>query len=235
MLIKQVIPGVYMLGGIFGTGFLGANIYILINEDITVVDTGYPGRDKQVMNTVSDLGYAPSDIARIVLTHYHPDHIGNLQIISKDTGADVIAHRLDAPYIEGKRQQQFDRNNRRANILLKALDKFRPVSPVAVTSIVDDGDELPGGIVIRHMPGHTPGSISLYMPDRGLIIVGDLLSNTFGLNLPSRVFTVDLNEELRSIKKLEEMEFDVICFGHGRPVTHHAHDAVSGFVKRIGA
>jgi hypothetical protein len=53
MNIKQVIPGVYMIGGICGTGFLGANIYILINEDITVVDTGYPGREKQILLYIS--------------------------------------------------------------------------------------------------------------------------------------------------------------------------------------
>jgi glyoxylase-like metal-dependent hydrolase (beta-lactamase superfamily II) len=147
----------------------------------------------------------------------------------------VIAHRLDAPYIEGRHQQQVDRNNMGLNILLQAMDKFWPVFPVTVTSIVDDGDELQGGMIVRHMPGHTPGSPSLFMPERRLIIVGDLLSNTFGLSLPSRMFTVDRDEELRSLKKLEEMEFDIICFGHGKPITYHAHDTVSGFVKKINA
>lgn len=86
---------------------------------------------------------------------------------------------------------------------------------------------------VRHTPGHTQGSLSLYMPDRGLIIVGDLLSNTFGLSLPSKDFTVDPDEEIRSIKKLADLEFDTICFGHGRPVTRHACAAVSDFVDRI--
>jgi glyoxylase-like metal-dependent hydrolase (beta-lactamase superfamily II) len=235
MHIKQVIPGVYMLGGICGTGFLGANIYILINEDITIVDTGYPGREKQILNAVLYLGYTPSDVARIVLTHYHPDHIGSLPQLSKATGATVIAHKLDAPHIEGRQQQQFDRDNVILNMLLSAMDKFWPVFPVAVTSIVDDGDELPGGMIVRHLPGHTPGSLSLFMPEKNLIIVGDLLSNTFGLSLPSRMFTVHRDEELRSLKKLEDMEFDIICFGHGRPVTYHAHDVVSCFVKKINA
>lgn len=233
MNMKQVMPGVYMLGGIFGTGILGANIYLLTGEDVTIVDTGYPGRDKQVLNAVLHLGYTPSDVTRIVLTHYHPDHIGSLASLRSSTGADVISHDLDAPYIEGKLRQQFDRSKTRLNILLTVLEKLWTVSPVAVTMMVDEGDELPGGIKVYHTPGHTPGSLSLYLPDRGLIIIGDLLSNTFGLSLPSRDFTVDHDEEIRSIKKLAGLEFDTICFGHGRPIIHHARDAVSDFVKRI--
>lgn len=144
MHIKQVVPGVYMLGGIFDTGFLGANIYILVDEDITIIDTGYPCREKQVVNAVLYLGYTPSDVARIVLTHYHPDHVGSLAQLKKTTGAQIIAHRLDAPYVEGKLEQQFDRNNARLNMLLTVLDKVWTVPPVAVTATVEDGDELPG-------------------------------------------------------------------------------------------
>jgi glyoxylase-like metal-dependent hydrolase (beta-lactamase superfamily II) len=179
--IKKIMPGVYMLGGLFGTGILGANIYLLVDGGVTIVDTGYPGRAKQVLEAVEHMGYTPSDVTRIVLTHYHPDHIGSLALLKNSTGADVISHHLDAPYIEGKLIQRFDRSKKQLNILLTILEKLWPVSPVAVTRTVDDGDELPGGIKVYHTPGHTPGSLSLYMPDRGLIIVGDLLSNTFGL------------------------------------------------------
>ena len=52
MKMKQVISGVYMMGGILGTGILGANIYFVIDEEVTVVDTGYKGREKKVIDEI---------------------------------------------------------------------------------------------------------------------------------------------------------------------------------------
>jgi glyoxylase-like metal-dependent hydrolase (beta-lactamase superfamily II) len=73
------------------------------------------------------------------------------------------------------------------------------------------------------------------MESKRLVIAGDLLVNRFGLKLPSRAFTVDMYSEARSLQKLAEMEFDIVCFGHGRPLVKNAHASVVDFARRVNA
>ena len=109
--------------------------------------------------------------------------------------------------------------------------------PVTVDRLVNDGDELPilGGIKILHTPGHTPGGICLYLPEKKMLIAGDLLANRFGLKLPSREYTVDTVQEMQSIKRAASLEFDIICFGHGSPITQDARQAVATFAEKLAS
>ena len=62
---------------------------------------------------------------------------------------------------------------------------------------MNDGDELPvaGGIKILHTPGHTPGSICIFLRQKGAVMTGDLLAQRSGIKLPSMPFTVDVAQE----------------------------------------
>jgi glyoxylase-like metal-dependent hydrolase (beta-lactamase superfamily II) len=104
-----------------------------------------------------------------------------------------------------------------------------------VDTFIDEGDELPilGGIRVLHLPGHTPGSIGLHIPQERLFIAGDVIAHRFGLHLPARDYTVDLEQESQSIKKLAALDFDVICLGHGASITYQAHDKIARFAERV--
>jgi len=86
---------------------------------------------------------------------------------------------------------------------------------------------------VLHTPGHTEGSISLFIPDKRLVIIGDLLSNSLGLRFPSRTFTVDMSKEISSIKRIAELDFDTVCFGHGLAMTKRARQRISAFAERV--
>jgi len=107
--------------------------------------------------------------------------------------------------------------------------------PAEVDRLLNDGDELPllGGIKILHTPGHTPGSICLFIPQEKLVIVGDLLTHRFRLSMPPGLFTVDPDQEVNSIKRLANLDFDIIAFGHGSPILHEAHQAVAHFAEKL--
>lgn len=231
----EVIPGVFLIGGFWGAGVWGANVYLLVDDDLTLVDTGFKGRTGQILRKIVKLGYSHSDIARIIITHHHADHIGSLAELKKLTKASVIAHPADAPYIDGRLPQP---GPARPKWLSRALTTFQwmwATAPVEVDMLVNDGDELAilGGIKIFHVPGHTPGSISLFLQSKRLVIVGDVIANRFGLRLPSYGFTVDLAQEVASVRKIAMLDFDVICFGHGSPIIHKAHVAVVNFANRL--
>jgi len=231
----EVIPGVYRLSGFWGAGIWGANVYLLVDNDLTLVDTGFKGRARQIMRNVMKLGYSPSEIVRIIITHHHADHIGSLAVIKNITQAKVIAHPADTPYIDGRLPQPGPTMPRWLSKALASFQWMWATCPVAVDVLVNDGDELPilGGIKILHVPGHTPGSICLFLQSKGLVIAGDVIAHRFGLRLPSKGFTVDIAQEILSVKRVASLEFDIICFGHGLPLKHRARRVIVNFANRL--
>jgi len=66
------------------------------------------------------------------------------------------------------------------------------------------------------------------------VIVGDVLSrSTLGLSLPSKAFTIDLAQEIQSVRRLASLDFTLIGFGHGSALTRNAHGAVIDFASSI--
>jgi len=236
LMVTEIVTGVYLLSGLLGAGVWGANAYLLVDSgDLTLVDTGFTGRADLILEQIRKLGYSPSDVKKIIITHHHGDHIGNLAKLKRITGAEIVAHPADAPYIDGTMPQPGPARPQWLGRFLSRFSWLWSTEPVAVDMLVNDGQELPilGGVKIVHTPGHTPGSICLYLQDKKLLIAGDLLANRFGIRLPSRGFTVDLVQETKSIKGLAGLEFDIICFGHGAPIIHNADQIVADFANRL--
>ena len=96
----QLTSHVYQFSRLRGMGIWGANVFLLVNDTLTLVDTGFKGRSVHILKEVERLGYSPTDITRIVITHHHADHVGSLAAMKAVTKAKVIAHPADAPYIE---------------------------------------------------------------------------------------------------------------------------------------
>lgn len=231
----QVTAHVHQLVGLLSLGFLGANVFLLVDSDLTLVDTGFRGRAKGIAAGIKRLGYSPSDVARIIVTHHHADHAGSLAALKRLTHAEVIAHPADAPYLEGSQPQPGPARPRWLGRALAPAHRLWATTPAAVDTLVNDGDVLPmlGGTKILHMPGHTPGSLCLFLEQEGLVIVGDVLVHRFGLRLPTRFFTVDIAQEIQSVKRLAEVDFEVIAFGHGSPLMHRARSRVARFADRL--
>jgi hydroxyacylglutathione hydrolase len=100
-----ITGNIYQLNGISGMGVWGANVFLLVDADLTLVDTGFKGRAGGILAQIKKLGYSVSDVARIIVTHHHIDHVGSLAELKRATGAKVIAHEADSPYIDGTLSQ----------------------------------------------------------------------------------------------------------------------------------
>ncbi|MEU5696622.1 MBL fold metallo-hydrolase [Actinosynnema sp. NPDC020468] len=204
MEITEVVPGLVMLT------FPVGQAYALRGADgLTVIDTGVAGHGAEI----AELG----DVRRIVLTHFHEDHTGSAAELRALTGAPVYAHRAEAPFIRGEEPGP-------APVVppeeRELFDSVTPLVPPAPPSPVDEelteGDVLAGATVL-HVPGHTPGSIALHVPDRGVLFVGDTVATWDGAAIPG-VFNVDRPLLEKSARRLLDLDPRVLCVGHGRPL-----------------
>lgn len=229
--MREIKSDIYMLEGLWGTGVFSANIYFLLDSRLTIIDTGYKGKISRICREINRLGYSLSDVENIILTHHHIDHTGNLYKLKQLTGANIIAHADESPYIEGELPHFCPQVPGKKQF----IKYFLSTCPLPVDIRVKDGDILSilGGVSVIHTPGHTPGGISLLIQRNGVLIIGDLLANTLGLSLPSKAFTVDIKQEIDSINKIAGVDFNIICFGHGSPIIKNANEKVNNFAQRL--
>ena len=161
-----------------------------------------------------------------MVTHEHSDHIGALAQLRHETDAPVIASAIDAPLIE-KQQKQ-------------AAAKLSPVQNKVVDRTVKEGDivELCGmkwKVLIT--PGHTKGSMCLYLPasenggERGILFSGDtLFCGAFGrTDFPGG----SMNEMVKSLKRLDTLPADTLVFPGHMQFTEIGEEQ-RGILRRIG-
>jgi hydroxyacylglutathione hydrolase len=145
--------------------------YLVYGETITLIDTGVAGCETQIFDYIRSTGRDPSEIALIVLTHSHPDHIGAARAIREATGCSIAAHPAERAWIE-----DVDLQNRE-----RPVPGFATLvgGPVHVDHELVDGDSIEpdetraGEMQVFHTPGHSAGSISLFMHSEGALFSGD--------------------------------------------------------------
>lgn len=200
-------------------------------RDLTLVDTGYPGDRDALAASLSQIGRAASDVAAIVLTHAHPDHLGNAEPFRRKHGTPVLAHAAEAAHARGDVIEQVSagallRRAWRPSVLVWVLDILRldatRAERVPDVGVIPDGPlDAPGHPVAVHTPGHTSGHCVLHLPERGVVVAGDALTTAHALLRETRpqllpdVFHTDPAEARRSLDRLVPLAGDVVVPGHG--------------------
>jgi glyoxylase-like metal-dependent hydrolase (beta-lactamase superfamily II) len=231
--VREIVPDVYIMEDL-----RGANVYLLVSEEgLTLVDSGLPGDAERILEQVRNADYALSDLRRIVVTHGHGDHVGGLAALAARTNAEVVAHRAAVPYVKQTRSLPAKSVVQR---LLNWVSHRIVLSaePCEVDREVEDGDRIKGlgGLRVIHVPGHTPGSIALFQPERGILFCGDALFNANplggepGLRLPIRLFTLDREKARHAAARLAELPVEALCCGHGNPILKGARARIEALV-----
>ncbi len=172
-------------------------VYMIYGREITLIDSGVASSAGIIPEYLRNTGRNPEEISLMILTHGHPDHIGAAQAIKEISGCSVAAHGADRVWIENPDQQVRDRPVPGFNSLVKGS--------VRVDRIVEDGDILdlgPGlGIEVLHTPGHSPGSISLWMPEEGALFTADAIPLAGEMPIYD-----DIKSSMASIQRLKAIE-----------------------------
>lgn len=174
-----------------------AFVYLVFGEKIHLIDSGVAGAESIIWEYIKEQGREPKEVASLILTHSHPDHIGSARSIKDQIDCTVFAHKLEQEWIEDTEQQFKDRPVPGFQNLVEGS--------VAVDRCLDGGEilELENGLSckILHTPGHSKGSISLIFEDEQTLFTADAL--TYPGDLP---IYEDIGACVASIEKLQRID-----------------------------
>jgi len=199
--------------------------YVLESDGVIALDAGEPKRGQAFAAGLARAGIPPERVQLILLTHAHWDHMGSAADLKRITGAPLAVHEREASWVENGNPPlppgvtTWGRMFMAIHKLLMPLINVPPAQVDrrlcdATISLKEFG--IPG--VVVHTPGHSPGSVSIVL-DTGEAFVGDLAMNRMPLRLTPGlpIFADDMDEVVRSWRRLFELDIATIYPAHGRP------------------
>jgi glyoxylase-like metal-dependent hydrolase (beta-lactamase superfamily II) len=196
----NVSQDVYIVGGADLSHPYDCSVYLVDGgEEMVLIDTGAGEGFELIVDNIRSLGLRPDKLKAVIATHSHIDHIGSLFRFREEYGVEVIAHELDTEAIETG---------------IGSGAEYYGVSyqPCKVDVILRGSEEtLRCGhhdLKVIHIPGHTPGSIAVYL-DAGTRIL-------FGQDVHGPYFLKGSNTDQAkiSLQRLIDLEADILCEGH---------------------
>ncbi|MEV4331295.1 MBL fold metallo-hydrolase [Streptomyces sp. NPDC049597] len=219
--VIQVLPQLHMFRFPVGQAYLWHD-----GDELTLVDAGHRDAAPLIEGAIRGAGLDPAALRRIVLTHCHRDHVGAAGELAARYGAEVLAHRLDAPVVRGEAPVPEPVLLDWEVPLYEHGLTVPPAPPTRVDRELEDGDVLDfgGGARVVHSPGHTDGSIGVHLPHQGVLFTGDCVAGVGQVMLG--VFNVDRATAQVSMRRLASLAPSTVCFGHGDPLTGNATAAL---------
>ncbi|MEO6472103.1 MAG: MBL fold metallo-hydrolase [Aeromicrobium sp.] len=223
-----------------------ATNWILLTEGdaLTLIDAGYPGDYDDVLTSISTIGFTPEQIAAVLVTHAHVDHVGSLPKLLESWGPPVYTSGQEVQHARRDYLEQASR----ADVMLRC---WRPkVARWAIHVVKAGGTDdiavpqaepfpraglgsIPGSPVPIMTPGHTSGHTCYYLPSAKAMVTGDALvtghaiSSIKGPQVLDGMFHNDARENLLSLQLLSGYDADVVLPGHGPVWNRHIGEAVA--------
>jgi len=204
MLAETIVEGIFMVGGPDITASEDAAVYIIdCGGELVMIDCGAGKSIKTIVEAIRETGRNPHEISTLILTHCHVDHIGAVEYFRDAYACTVVAHDYDAEAIES------------GDPVLTAANWYGLKLPKTTVDLRLKGEHevlMCGTQMINclHTPGHTPGSIAVYVDRAGKrILFGQDIHGPFHED-----FRSDIIKWRASMEKLMGLEADILCEGH---------------------
>jgi len=193
----RVWKEVYAIGGPELTHPYDCCVYLV--SELVLIDSGAGESFDLLVDNIQSLGFKPEKLRAVIATHAHIDHIGALYRFRDEFGVQVVAHELEAKAIETGQGTGADFYS-------------VPYKPCKVDIKLGSPEEVLqyGGYQLKviHIPGHTPGSVAVYVDMEKRILFGQDVHGPYFLPRS------DPAQAKTSLQKLIDLEADILCEGH---------------------
>lgn len=195
---------IFQVGGGRLTSFEDAAIYLInFGGHAALVDAGCGHSQDTVVENIIASGVSPEEIDYLLITHCHYDHTGGAKGLKDLTRCQVIAHELEAQFLE-----QGDNTVTGANWYGAMLEPFLIDRKLSLQrEEIDLGGRQ---IEAIHTPGHSPGSVVYLTESQGLkVLFGQDVHGPLDPSLLS-----NREDYIRSLELLLSLNADILCEGH---------------------
>jgi len=209
------------------------NIYLISRSGKSIIiDSGIQSDRTRIRNALERKNLKPE---ALILTHSHFDHAGNAAWLQKEYSAKIIVHASerealatgDMPIPGGT--YSFTKGLSTVGRKITSIFRYESCSPDIVVDTFLDLSELGFNGYIMHTPGHSPGEIAVVIDDEAAFTGDSVIGTIPGSPFPP--FADDVEELLRSWKKLLDTGCHTFLPGHGKPVTRE--DLAADYWKRM--
>ncbi|MFQ5879341.1 MAG: MBL fold metallo-hydrolase [Dehalococcoidia bacterium] len=215
----EVAPAVHSIAAAvpFYSGPYPPNVYLVAGDgEGALIDSGF-GDDGSVQARLDYLAGLPGlRIAYIIVTHHHWDHAGGAHRLRQATGAQVAMHQQEVPFLQelAAGAPQDLEATERDRALREAAARAKPELLLAGDEVLSVGSLELEAI---HAPGHTMGSLCLYLRQGGVLFTGDTILGIGTVAISPPPYG-DMGLYLESLERLKSYDIALICPGHGPPV-----------------
>lgn len=200
---------------------------IVYQDELILVDAGYPGFLDRIEGEMLKKGYSPDRLTQIIITHYDEDHIGSLYAFKeKHPNIKIIASKAESRAISGEVKSERLRQAEQMLEHMTEQDKefgiwfigqLKKLKAVPVDIIVSGGDRLlDGQCEVISTPGHTAGHISLYFPEQKSVVTGDAaVMENEELAVANPEFCLDIASAQQSLNLIKTLDANTYYCYHG--------------------
>lgn len=180
------------------------NTYVINGEKTVLIDPGHSRHVPNLFHQMEGDGVSPEEIDLVILTHSHPDHFEGLEAFVDRPVKIAISHEEEGHLL------------RSGKLLFEMMRK--PLPKFGIDFYLREGELRFGNKIfnIYQTPGHSPGSISIYWPERKVLFTGDLIFYG-GIG---RTDFIEGNSKLikGSIERMSSLDTELLLPGHGEIV-----------------
>ena len=200
---QQIHNGIFLVGSSDISDSRDCCIYLIDLGELVLIDAGAGASVPAIIKNIERLGFEPSKISTIILTHCHIDHVGGAAAIKDLCGARLIMHEFDAAVVE--------RGDNKMTAAQWYGVRFKPLAVdlkfSGTKKVLSAGSH---DVVMLHTPGHTPGSISVYIDKDGKrVLFGQDIHGPFLAD-----FGANMTHWQTSMEQLIALNADILCEGH---------------------
>jgi hydroxyacylglutathione hydrolase len=177
------------------------NTYVIDGEMTVLIDPGHSRHLSRVFNQMKEDGISPERIALVIITHSHPDHFEGLEAFV-ETSVKVAMSREEERYLLESGKFLFEMMR-------------QPIPKLRIDFYLKEGELHLGkkNFQIYQTPGHSPGSLTVYWPEKKVLFTGDLI---FYGGIGRTDFPEGNSRHLMdSIERMSSLDTELLLPGHG--------------------